>query len=214
MKSFALILSLLILEAFCHLSPLCVYTDEECNAVDLDRYLGRWYEIGTTWKVRNLFQRNCQCTQANYDKQGPTLLQVRNTCVRKGNPTEIVGTAKPITTSKLKVSFPVGGFIGRSVMNLSKKPNYQILNVWVDEQGSYKVALVVQPKPKLSIPGVSKSLQSIWILSRSFDLDDETINTVLSYAIDAGYDPESSGWEPTVQGMACFKTGQEVYRHY
>jgi len=54
---------------------------ETVETVDLDRYLGRWYEIASypAW-----FQRNCTAVTADYSLRDDGLIEVVNSC-RKGS---------------------------------------------------------------------------------------------------------------------------------
>jgi lipocalin len=45
--------------------PLCTDATATCDSVDLQKYLGDWFEIGNTAIIRNTIQRGCQCVEAN-----------------------------------------------------------------------------------------------------------------------------------------------------
>src|SRR5690606_17921603 len=76
--------------------------------LDLDRYMGDWYEIA---KFPNWFERKCVSDiMAHYEKREDGTIQVVNSCVTdSGKLKESVGTARLAKSdgpaSKLKVSF-------------------------------------------------------------------------------------------------------------
>ena len=86
---------------------------EPAKPVELERYLGRWYEIA---RYPNRFERGCEAVTADYAKRVDGGISVTNTC-RKGSPDgpvdQAVGRAKVVggDGAKLKVSF-FGPFYG------------------------------------------------------------------------------------------------------
>lgn len=135
------------------------------SAVDLDRYLGRWYEIA---RLPNSFEKNCEGVTADYAMRDDGLIRVTNTC-RKESPSGAVnvanGRARVVdkeTNAKLQVSF-FGPFWG----------DYWILDLAED----YSLSLVGEPSGRY-----------LWILSRTPTISDETKNKVLSKLTAIGYD--------------------------
>jgi apolipoprotein D and lipocalin family protein len=137
--------------------------------VDLDRYLGRWFEIAT---IVQSFQRGCNATQAEYSFREDGKIRVINTC-RLGSPTGEVksaeGRARVVDTetgAKLKVSFfwPFEG-------------DYWILALEDDGRGPYLAALVGSPDRK-----------SLWILARETTLAPEVLARLLNRAKELGFD--------------------------
>ena len=113
--------------------------------VDLDRYLGRWYEIA---RLPAGFERGCTAVTAAYGRLPDGSISVRNECA-KGHPGGKVKRAEgratvadPATNAKLKVSFfwPFSG-------------DYWILAL--DEE-AYQWALVGEP-----------GREYLWLLSRA-----------------------------------------------
>lgn len=145
---------------------------EAVEAVDVDRYLGRWYEIA---RFPNRFEENCEGVTADYARREDGLISVVNTC-REGAPdgpekaangrARIVDT---ISNAKLEVSF-FGPFWG----------DYWIIDLAED----YSLAIVGEPEGRY-----------LWILSRTPTIDDdvraEALATLasLGYNIDALYFP-------------------------
>jgi lipocalin len=192
--------TLLALTAYATATPLCTAAREKCDAVEPSKFLGDWFEIGRTFIISNTFQRGCDCVEAKYRALPNTRdIQVTNTCVRNGEPTQIVGSATPLSNSELKVTFapegPLGG-IATFFQNLADGPNYVIKNVWTDAQGNYERALIVAPQRRIPF---GNRLESIWILARSTQVTDAQIKETLDYARAAGFNPDASRWERTEQ---------------
>jgi apolipoprotein D and lipocalin family protein len=141
-----------------------VQTVEE---VDLERYLGTWYEIASfpAW-----FQRGCTATTATYvpHPRRDELIRVENRCrdgSLDGDLRTAVGRAKvvdPETNAKLKVSF-FGPFWG----------DYWILGL----DPEYQWALVGSP-----------DRDYLWVLSRDPRLDEATYASIVEKAEQQGYD--------------------------
>jgi apolipoprotein D and lipocalin family protein len=141
---------------------------EVVKRVDIQRYMGRWYEIA---RYPNSFQSpDCVATTADYTLRLDGKVRVVNRC-RKGGfdgpEQSIEGVARvadPRTSAKLKVSFfpPFEG-------------NYWIIELDPD----YRWAVVGEPCRRL-----------LWILSRSPFMDDETYADILARLPAQGYDPD------------------------
>lgn len=107
--------------------------------LDLNRYLGTWYQLAA---VPQFFNLNCaRDTHAEYalDPQGN--VSVHNSCTTwAGTPNEITGTATvsdPVTEAQLHVSFP-----GVPTQDqLYGQPNYIVTSLGPD----YSWALVTDP---------------------------------------------------------------------
>ena len=87
---------------------------EPAKAVDLDLYLGRWYEL---YRYDAPFQRDCEAVTADYSRGDNGTVGFLNSC-RKGAVDGTLKTAKgkakvvdPVSNAKLKVSF-FGPFYG------------------------------------------------------------------------------------------------------
>lgn len=120
-------------------------------SVDLNRYMGKWYEIA---KIPNRFQKRCAGgTTAEYRLRADGTVLVMNSCLDpKGKRMIAKGIAKvtdPVTRTKLKVSF-----VRFLVMNLFWG-DYWI--VGLDRE--YQYAVVGVPSRKYG-----------WILSRKTEL--------------------------------------------
>ena len=135
--------------------------------VDLNQYLGKWYEIAS---FPQWFERGCTATAAEYSLRPDGRISVLNSC-RIGSPDGKLKTAKgvarvidPVTNAKLKVSFfwPFWG------------------DYWVVELGpSYEYAVVGNP-----------GRDYLWILARKPALDDSTYSGILERLRSRGYQVE------------------------
>lgn len=139
---------------------------QPAKAVDLNRYLGLWYEIG---RYENGFERGCEGVTARYGLREDGLVSVVNTC-RQGDPAgrEKVseGRAKIVEGSngaKLKVSFFGPFFVG----------DYWVL----DHADDYSWSIVGEPSGRY-----------LWLLSREAKPSAEVRNAMLERARSLGYD--------------------------
>ncbi|CAN5535360.1 lipocalin family protein [soil metagenome] len=132
--------------------------------VDLDKYLGEWYEIA---RLPAPFEKECYSTKAVYEKNEDGTISVTNTCriesiqgkLKRAKGKAIV--SDPETNAKLKVQFfwPFSG-------------NYWILDVGP----GYEYALVGEPARKY-----------LWILSRTPELEKIIIEKLVQKAINRGF---------------------------
>lgn len=134
-------------------------------SVDLNRYMGKWYEIA---RLPNRFQRDCASdSTANYTLRPDGKITVLNECRRPdGRPKSAEGTARVASdkgpNTKLKVTFfwPFSG-------------NYWIIDLDPD----YRWAVVGEPDRKY-----------LWILSREPELAEPVLAQILDRAKNQGYD--------------------------
>ncbi len=127
------------------------------ESVDLDRYLGRWYEISS---IRQFFSVNCYCTTADYSVNDKGNVRVVNNCKLRnvnGNNSRIEGEARVVdknTNSKLEVGFFQG---------------FPYSPYWiVDLADDYSWAVVSDPLKS-----------TLWILSRTPIMDDVLYNNII-----------------------------------
>jgi apolipoprotein D and lipocalin family protein len=147
---------------------------ETVDSVDLERYLGRWYEIASypAW-----FQRNCTAVTADYSLRKDGLIEVINSCRKEsvdGKLKQAKGRAKivdPTTNAKLKVSF-FGPFWGP----------YWI----IDLDPEYQWAVVGVPSRKY-----------LWILCRTPQMDQAVYREIVARLPSKGFQP--SRLETTLQ---------------
>ena len=136
---------------------------EPAKAVELQRYLGRWYEIA---RYEQSFQKGCEGVTADYSLQADGSIDVVNRCRKPdGNVREARGRAKiadRATNAKLKVSF-VGPFYG----------NYWIL----DHAEDYSWSIVGE-----------SSGRYLWILARSPTPSETEVASLIARAGAIGYD--------------------------
>ena len=136
------------------------------KSVDLNRYVGRWYEIA---KFDHIFERGLDFAMANYTLREDGKIDVLNTGVKDGRAKDAQGIAKTTNISGLlKVSF-FGPFYS----------DYRILML----DANYQYALV----------GGSNE-NYLWILSRTPQLDDATRSLILAEAEKRGYNTSKLVW--------------------
>jgi apolipoprotein D and lipocalin family protein len=143
--------------------------------LDLDRYVGRWYEIA---RLPNRFQARCAGeTTAEYARLPDGGLSVTNTCVRAdGKLIRATGRARLAKrdgpASRLKVRF-APAILGFLPMVWG---DYWVLDLTAD----YSAALVGTPDRKF-----------LWILARHPFLDEETYRRLVDTAAAQGFAVDS-----------------------
>ena len=150
----------------------CITTDvnnmkplETVNNVDLERYIGQWYEIA---RYEHKFQKGCVGSKATYSLRDDGKITVLNQCYEKTNPAKMrsaKGKAWVVdkqSNAKLKVSFfwPFSG------------------DYWVIDLGeNYEYAVVGHPGRKY-----------LWILSRTPEMNEDVYNEILARLEKQDYD--------------------------
>lgn len=134
--------------------------------VDLNRYLGQWYEIA---KFDHSFERGLEYAMAHYSLRDDGKIDVLNTGIKDGRAKEAKGIAKTTDVpGLLRVSF-FGPFFS----------DYRIM--MLDE--NYQYVLVGGSNDKY-----------LWILSRTPELDEATKTLILAEAERRGYDTGKLIW--------------------
>ena len=135
---------------------------EVVSHVDLEKYLGKWYEIA---HLPAKFQEGCDETTATYTLLKDGNISVLNTCKRNGKVKTAKGKAKVVdeaTGAKLKVTF-FWPFYG----------DYWIIKLGMD----YEYAVVGTP-----------NLKYLWILSRTPRIDNKLFSELTEFAKSKGFD--------------------------
>ncbi|PKV66899.1 lipocalin family protein [Pontibacter ramchanderi] len=133
--------------------------------VDLERYMGKWYEIAS---IPQRFTRGCSCTTAKYRLNAEKgYVEVYNSCLKKGKVSDATAKAFPVegsNNSRLKVQFfwPFKG-------------DYWILELDPD----YRYVMVGAP-----------DRESLWFLSRTPTLDEATYARLEESAREKGFPVE------------------------
>jgi len=140
--------------------------------VDLDCYLGRWYEIA---RYPNRFQRDCAGeTTATYARRDDGTIAVDNRCRRgDGSTDQAQGVARVVdtaTNARLEVRF-APAFLAFLPFVWG---DYWIIDLAPD----YSYAVVGEP-----------SRNYLWILSRTPTLPETTLRAIRERLPAAGYDP-------------------------
>ena len=135
-------------------------------ALDLNRYLGEWYEIA---RFDHSFERGVEQAKANYTQNADGTIKVVNSGIKDGKPKTAIGKGKKTDTpGLLRVSF-FGPFYA----------DYRVM--MIDEDYTY--ALVG-----------SGGADYLWILSRTSGLSETAKSELLSEAKRRGYDTGKLIW--------------------
>jgi apolipoprotein D and lipocalin family protein len=136
---------------------------QPAKPVDLERYLGRWFEIA---RYEQSFQKGCTGVTADYSLRKDGSIDVLNRCRKPdGRVDEAHGRAKvvdPVTNAKLKVSF-FGPFYG----------DYWVL----DHADDYNWSIVGE-----------SSGRYLWILARTSNPSEADVADLIARARAMGYD--------------------------
>ncbi len=136
---------------------------QPAKSVDLNRYLGKWYELA---RYEQGFQKGCEGVSADYALREDGKISVLNRCRKPdGSIDDAKGKAKIVdtaTNAKLKVSF-FGPFYG----------DYWVL----DRADDYSWAIVGE-----------QSGRYLWILSRDATPGQAKLNELIGRARALGYD--------------------------
>ncbi|MBQ0025361.1 MAG: lipocalin family protein [Bacteroidales bacterium] len=156
--------------------------NEPVAKLDLNRYLGSWYEIA---RYDHSFERGMTNTTAMYSIRPDGKIKVLNSGWQNGEYKESVGKAfRPDENvpALLRVSF-FGPFYS----------DYRVLMLSSD----YQVALVG-----------SKNAKYLWILSRTPQLSDSVCMQVIDEARRRGYDTEKLIWVDQKVNIAGFEADE------
>jgi apolipoprotein D and lipocalin family protein len=165
--------TLLPLLLFLGCTPKQPNPPQTVERVDLQRYLGQWYEIA---RYPHSFEKDCTGVTAEYARKKEGTIAVTNTCYLhslEGEKSVAEGQAYVVDGSrgaKLRVTF-FWPFYG----------DYWILELAPD----YRYALVGSP-----------DRQYLWLLSRSKTLTSRDRTLLLRRAEEAGYDLDRLIWTP------------------
>jgi apolipoprotein D and lipocalin family protein len=130
--------------------------------VELEKYLGKWYEIA---HLPARFQKDCTDTTATYTLSEDGKISVLNECVKNGKVKQTKGKAKVVDKSsgaKLKVTF-FWPFYG----------DYWIIDLGKD----YDYAVVGTPNRKY-----------LWILNRTPKMDSKLFSQLLESVKSKGFE--------------------------
>ena len=130
--------------------------------VELEKYLGKWYEIA---HLPAKFQEGCNETTATYTLSKDGSISVLNQSIKDGKMKQAKGKAKVVdknSNAKLKVTF-FWPFYG---------------DYWIIKLGNnYDYAVVGTPNRKY-----------LWILSRTPQMDDKLFSQILESVKSKGFD--------------------------
>ena len=137
--------------------------------VDINRYLGTWYEIA---RYEHFFEKDCKNVSANYSMLDEQTIKVVNRCTNMltNEKKEAIGRAYATdnTNSKLKVSFFRPFYGDYWVMILDKNYDYVVVG--------------------------TPSREYLWILARKPILDEKIKNEILQKLPNLGFDASKLIW--------------------
>jgi apolipoprotein D and lipocalin family protein len=142
---------------------------QSVKKLDLNQYLGKWYEIA---RYEHFFEKNCKNVNATYSLKKNNNIKVVNRCqdITTNEKKEAIGEAKRVdkTNSKLKVTF-FWPFYG----------DYWVIMLAKD----YSYAVVSEPTKKY-----------LWILSRTKTLSINIQNKIVKKLKTLNFDTSKLIW--------------------
>jgi apolipoprotein D and lipocalin family protein len=134
--------------------------------VDLERYLGLWYELG---RLPNRFEQGCEGVTAEYAARSGGIIDVVNTC-RQGAP----DGARRISRGRAKIV----ASCGNAKLKVSFFGPFYLGNYWVlDHADDYAWSIVGEPSGRF-----------LWILSRDPTPAEKIYDELVDRARAWGYD--------------------------
>ena len=144
-------------------------------ALDLNRYLGEWYEIA---RFDHSFERGVEQAKANYTQNADGTIKVVNSGIKNGKPKTAVGKGKTTDTpGLLRVSFFGPFYADYRVMLIDKEYSYALVG--------------------------SGSADYLWILSRTPVLDYDARAVILDEILRRGYDAGKLIWIKQDEIIKC-----------
>lgn len=164
--------TLFVLLIFYVIGSSCLAAEvKTMHYVDLNRYLGKWYEIAL---LPNWFEKKCiGGAIAEYSLLDKGLIKVVNSCQTKKGESKATGAAWVVdheTQAKLKVSF----------VPLARYFRWFGGNYWI---------LYVDPEYQFAVVG-DPSHKYLWLLAREPSVNDDVYQKFLQVATDNGFDTE------------------------
>ena len=146
----------------CYAEPKVEIDNSTISKFDTERYMGRWYEIA---RYDHRFERNLEYCEALYTPLSNGKIEVKNSGMdtSTGRIKESIGKAHAgKKTGQLRVSFFLFFYSDYNILALDKGYNWALVG--------------------------SSSPNYLWILSRTPQLDQSTLNHILTIAENRGYD--------------------------
>ena len=165
------------LNFFLLIASVCLFTAcssknpplQTVSKVDLNKYLGTWYEIA---RYEHFFEKDCKNVSANYSMMDEETIKVINRCTKitTNEKKEAMGRAYAVdeSNSKLKVSFFRPFYGDYWVLILDE--NYEYVVVGTPNRGY------------------------LWILARQKTISDEIKNSILEKLPSLGFDASKFIW--------------------
>lgn len=136
------------------------------SSVDLNKYLGKWYEIA---RFDHRFERNMMHCSATYTMQDNGMIKVTNRGIKEGKWKTSIGKAK-----------------------LTDKPGVLRVSFFGPFYSDYRIMMLAPDYSYALVGGDNDSY--LWILSRTPQLKQSTLNIILSEARRRGYDTNNLIW--------------------
>lgn len=141
-------------------------SEPQTGGLNIQRYMGTWYEIA---RLPASFEKGCVNSTANYQLLGQDKIQVTNNCEINGRINSVTGTAIPTPNARI-----VSGFLTPASLVVNFGYGFSPYNViFIDENYQYAI--------------VSGGNDTLWILSRYKNINQQIYNQLVTIAYNKGY---------------------------
>ncbi|KRX09774.1 Calycin-like protein [Pseudocohnilembus persalinus] len=198
-----LILALFVAQiaAFGVKQPACKNKEFKPVDLDIEQYMGRWYEQYASGTVKDTFEKNCVCVNANYSLNEDDNVNVYNYCYNTENDAKqgIEGTAYVQDEGSLYVSFDVPfAWVQNYFAENYGYSNYQIGYISED----YQLVIVVSCNPLYGYPLLSEiGSDMIWVMTKQQEISDEQLKLVQNWFTENNF--KWGSMQKTNQGKDC-----------
>lgn len=162
------VILLLMISVFClcSCSTSAKVNNTAVSSLNIDRYMGQWYELA---RFDHFFERDMTHCTATYLPQDNGIVKVINQGKEDG---------------KWKIS--------EGKVKLTQQPGVMRVSFWGPFYSDYRV-LMIAPDYSYALIGGSSD-DYLWILSRTRKLSNDTLNSILHEAQRRGYNTEELIW--------------------
>jgi apolipoprotein D and lipocalin family protein len=165
----ALMKLLLILAMAFSMNTFAKGTIPTVEKVEVDQYVGKWFAI---LSLPQIFTKKCVAQTADYAIKSPNSISVLNTCIKADSSTKIIEGQAVVTNAKTNAELEVT-FNNFWTKLFRVKGDYNIIKL----DDSYSTVMVG-----------SINRKSLWIMSRTPYISDETRKEYVEYAKSLGFD--------------------------
>lgn len=157
------VIAALLAHSACYAHPPMKIDNSTVNHLDIHRYMGKWYEIA---RYDHSFEKGMTHVYTEYSLEKDGKIKVINRGIKDGEAKKVIGKAKQPDPKeypgRLKVSFFLWFYSDYYILDLDKDYQYAIVG--------------------------SSSDKYLWILSRTPEMSETRLKSILQSIAQRGYD--------------------------